>query len=117
MRSKVGTRVVPSSQHMKRIAQSLLCAALAFQVFATDAHVNAEPLVETEKKHLVYAEAFGKLGLYGLGYEFAPKRWLVLGAASGAWAASGRNVFAATAYLGVGTCVASNHGWFAQLGP
>ena len=90
-------------------------AALALTL--TGGSAAAEPEAAEDRRHVVVAEAFGKLGLYSLGYEIQLHRWVSAGAAGAFWIASGRRVFASSAYLGTGGALAGPHRWFVQLGP
>lgn len=70
-----------------------------------------------QRDDLVYVEALGKLGLYGLGYERQLTGWASVGAEASAYGASGRTGVAASVYFGFGTALVGRHRWFAQVGP
>jgi hypothetical protein len=77
----------------------------------------AEPDVDVSRDDLIYVEALGKLGLYGLGYERQLHRWVSAGIAGSVYGASGRTGLATSAYVGLGSAFFGRHRWFAQLGP
>lgn len=71
---------------------------------------------EAKRDRLVYLEAFGKFGLYGVGVERRYHRWLTLGSAFSFSRASERTIIGSSLYLGTGSAIRGKHRWFAQLG-
>lgn len=106
------------------IGASFLLTLGALFLFSTAAAAEPDTAVSAvvedaapERRHLVYGELLGKLGLYSLGYEYQLTDWLSVGGAGSFWLASYRRVMAGTLYLGVGTAIRGKHRWFAQVGP
>lgn len=74
--------------------------------------VRAEPA----REHLVYVEALGKGGLYGVGYEHALLPWLAIGGA-GSWSAlRGQHVTTLSPYAHATVVGSTHHALFGELG-
>lgn len=67
--------------------------------------------------HTVYVEAFGRGGLYGIGYDYQLSLHLSVGVTVSAYRMSGETIATATPYFGLYLVRGEHHGWFAQLGP
>ena len=80
-------------------------------VTATAAAASAAP-----SRHLVYVEALGKGGLYGVGYEYTLLPWLAVGGA-GSWSALRRQHVTTLAPYAHATLLArGHHALFGELG-
>ena len=67
-------------------------------------------------RHLIYVEALGKGGLYGVGYERALLPWLAVGGA-GSWSAlRGQHVLTLAPYAHVTVARRHHHALFGELG-
>jgi hypothetical protein len=92
-------------------------AAAGILIICVSSSAAADPQIDVESDDLIYVEALGKLGLYGLGYERQLHRWVSAGIAGSVYGASGRTGVATSAYVGLGSALRGRHRWFAQLGP
>ncbi|MCE9575011.1 MAG: hypothetical protein K8W52_17810 [Deltaproteobacteria bacterium] len=77
----------------------------------------AAPARADEVRHVVYAEAFGKAGAYGLGYEVDLTRGLGAGAAASFVPVDGERVTTIAPYLHLAPLRAGRHALIVQLGP
>ncbi len=95
-------------------------AVLAVLIVSSVAHADdgiraAAPAPETSR-HLVYVEALGKGGLYGVGYERALLPWLAVGGA-GSWSAvRGQHVTTLAPYAHATVVGHGHHALFGELG-
>ncbi len=71
----------------------------------------------TEPAHGVYAEIFGKGGLWGLGYDHRIHHRLSVGAVASAYSLDGQRVLSLSPYLGLYLARTGPHAWFADAGP
>ncbi len=83
---------------------------------------RAEPARATrratrEPSQAIYAELFGKGGLWGLGYERRLGSHLSIGAVASFYSLDGQRVLSFSPYLGVRIARSGPHSWFADLGP
>jgi len=85
-----------------------ICAAVAVVALSRDARAD---------DHTVYVEAFGRGGLYGIGYDYQLTLRLSVGATVSAYRLYGQTVVTAAPYLGLYLLRGQRHGWFAQAGP
>jgi len=69
-----------------------------------------------ERPHTVYAELFGKGGLWGLGYDYRYGRYGVGGAVS-AYVLDAQRVLSLSPYVTFSIAEHGRHGWFVQAGP
>jgi hypothetical protein len=76
----------------------------------------AHPAVADEGKHLLYAEALGKGGLYGLGYEYSLTRRLALGGAASFAVIRDQQVLTVAPYLHATLLSGSRHALFTEVG-
>jgi hypothetical protein len=67
-------------------------------------------------QHLVYAELFGKGGLYGVGYEYAVTPWLGFGGAASYIEMRDQQLFTVSPYLHVTALAGTRHAMFAEVG-
>jgi hypothetical protein len=74
------------------------------------------PARADDGKHLVYAEALGKAGLYGLGYEHAMTRRLSLGVAASYASIRGERIATVAPYLHATLLERGHHGLFGEVG-
>jgi hypothetical protein len=95
---------------LRRGVLPLLLCALPLSLCAPD-RANAQPA------HGVYAELFGKGGLWGLGYDYRLHHRLTVGAVASAYSLNGKRVITLSPYLGVYLRKGGAHGWFADAGP
>lgn len=66
--------------------------------------------------HGIYAEIFGKGGLWGLGYDHRLAPRLLVGAVASAYALDGQRVISLSPYLGFYLARIGPHAWFADAG-
>jgi hypothetical protein len=99
---------------MLLLASLLLVATSAYAEVDGSLEVSAES--PTERRHLIYVDAFGRLGPYAVGYEYRLVGPLSVGGAGSVYGASGRRVLAAAGYVGVEHTLTGSHGLFAQVG-
>ena len=96
-------------------------AVLAFLVLLTgvaqaDDGIRASAPPRETSHHLVYFEALGKGGLYGVGYERALLPWLAIGGA-GSWSAiRGQHVTTLSPYAHATVLGRGHHALFGELG-
>lgn len=95
---------MPSSARTVGVLAGVLALA------AAPAASRAEP------EHLVYLEALGKGGAWGLGYEHRLSARLAAGAAASATWIGDERFLSLSPYVGAGGG-RGRHGWFVQLGP
>jgi hypothetical protein len=69
-----------------------------------------------DDRHLVYAEALGKGGLYGVGYEYRLMPWLAIGGAGSFSALRGQHVTTLAPYVHVTLLGRRAHALFSELG-
>jgi len=65
-----------------RVALALLCAFASSSLAYADDAITKRAGTDALPRHTVYAEAMGKGGLYGVGYELGITRGLALGVAA-----------------------------------
>lgn len=93
----------------------LVIAALAGPARADDG-ITATTTASEPSRQLVYLEAFGKGGLYGIGYEHALAPWLAIGGA-GSWSAlRGQHVLTIAPYAHATIVGNDHHALFGELG-
>lgn len=80
---------------------------------AEELRAQAEP---APSRHLFYAEAFGKGGLYGLGYEYALTPWLSLGGAGSYAVIRDQQIATVAPYLHAKLLKGARHALVADLG-
>lgn len=98
------------------------CAALVVLLgVSIPSRASAEPAsaepAHAERAHSVYAELFGKAGLWGLGFDRRISRRITLGAVGSVYGHDGQRYFALSPYLGFYLVQRSRHAWFADAGP
>ena len=69
------------------------------------------------ERHAVYAEAFGKGGLWGVGYDYQIQDRLSFGGVVSYFPVEGMHTISLSPYLGARILGAGRHRWFAHLGP
>ena len=69
------------------------------------------------QRHTVYTEAFGKGGLYGLGYDYQLTPRFSVGAALSAYSIDDQRILSVSPYLGVHMLARGRHAWFTHVGP
>lgn len=70
-----------------------------------------------EPRHVVYLEAFGKGGLWGLGYAFTLDRRLAVGAVASSHPLDGQRVTSLAPYVALYPLATRRHRWFIDAGP
>lgn len=75
------------------------------------------PRAATPGRHALYLEAFGKGGLWGLGYDYQLHPRVALGGAVSYYVLSGDHVAVLAPYLGARVLGQGRHRWFAHAGP
>ncbi len=95
------------------IALGLLCSTPAF----ADDGISASTSVESPpSKHLVYFEALGKGGLYGVGYEYSVTPWLGIGGAASYSNIRDEQLFTFSPYVHVTALQGKRHALFGEFG-
>ena len=97
-------------------------ASLVVILLAVAQGAGAEPARATrranpEPTQAVYAELFGKGGLWGLGYDHRLGSQLSIGAVASFYSLDGQRVLSFSPYLGFRIARSGPHAWFADLGP
>ena len=77
----------------------------------------ATPARADDVRHVIYAEAFGKAGVYGLGYELELDRGLGAGAAASFVQVDGERVTTIAPYLHLAPLRTGCHALVVELGP
>jgi hypothetical protein len=95
--------------------------ALATLVVATTcatrvARAEEAPAAPTRRPHAVYAELFGKGGLWGLGYDYRFGRFGA-GAALSVTVLDSQRVFSLSPYASFALATRGPHEWFVHAGP
>jgi hypothetical protein len=84
---------------------------------ATAVHANAEPAARPTRRHVVYLEAFGKGGLWGLGYGYQLSPRFAVGAVASYSVIDGQHLMSFTPYLQAWPIGTRRHRWFVDVGP
>jgi hypothetical protein len=96
--------------------RAVLAVLIVSSVAHADDGIRASAPVKEASPHLVYVEALGKGGLYGVGYERALLPWLSLGGA-GSWSAlRGQHVTTLAPYAHATVLGRGHHALFGELG-
>lgn len=69
------------------------------------------------RRHAIYVDLLGRAGLWGLGYDFRPRRWFAVGAAASYYALDGDRFTTLAPYAAVYPIASNHHAAFLQLGP
>ncbi|HEY0991433.1 MAG TPA: hypothetical protein VGD80_30475 [Kofleriaceae bacterium] len=69
------------------------------------------------RRHAIYVELLGRAGLWGIGYDFQPRRWLAIGAAASYYALDGDRFSTIAPYAALYPVSHGGHAAFVQLGP
>jgi hypothetical protein len=88
---------------------------LAIAVMARAA--SADPSPAPARDHAVYVDVLGKAGLWGVGYDWQPRRWLAIGATASYYSFDGDRVTTLAPYLAGYPVARGRHRGFVQLGP
>ena len=91
----------------------LLCSAPAF---ADDGIADSAEVQRPPGKHLFYAEALGKGGLYGLGYEYSVTPWLGVGGALSYSNIRDEQTFTASPYVHLTMLQGTRNALFTEAG-
>lgn len=78
------------------------------------ANVRAEPEV---RPHAVYVEAFGKGGLWGVGYDWQPTPRFAIGTVASFYQLDGDRFTTVSPYVAIYPVLRDRHRGFVQLGP
>jgi hypothetical protein len=70
-----------------------------------------------EGAHAFYIDLLGRAGLWGIGYDYRPRRWLAIGAAASYYALDGDRFTTVAPYASLYPLVRGPHAAFVQLGP
>jgi hypothetical protein len=84
---------------------------------AGDAGEPAARSARLERRHAIYVDLLGRAGLWGLGYDFRPRRWLAIGAAASYYSLDGDRFTTLAPYAALYPLVRGPHAAFVQLGP
>lgn len=76
----------------------------------------AHAAIADESRHLVYVEALGKGGLYGVGYEYAMTHRLAVGGAGSFSVISDQQVLTLAPYLHASMLEGTRHSMFGEVG-
>src|SRR5262245_61012500 len=68
-------------------------------------------------RHAIYVDLLGRAGLWGVGYDFQPRRWLALGAAASYYSFDGDRFSTIAPYAALYPIARGHHAGFVQLGP
>src|SRR5678816_4335597 len=68
------------------------------------------------RRHAIYVELLGRAGLWGIGYDFQPRRWLAIGAAASYYALDGDRFSTIAPYAALYPVSHGGHAAFVQLG-
>ena len=83
----------------------------------SDVHARADASSRPARRHVVYLEAFGKGGLWGLGYAFQLSPHVAVGAVGSYSVIDGQHLMSFTPYLQVWPVGTHRHRWFVDAGP
>src|SRR5262245_61576140 len=67
--------------------------------------------------HAIYIDLLGRAGLWGVGYDYRPRRWFAVGAAASYYAFDGDRFTTVAPYAALYPLVRGPHAAFVQLGP
>jgi hypothetical protein len=67
--------------------------------------------------HAIYVDLLGRAGLWGIGYDYRPRRWLAVGAAASYYSFDGDRFTTLAPYASLYPLVRGPHAAFLQLGP
>jgi hypothetical protein len=67
--------------------------------------------------HAIYIDLLGRAGLWGVGYDYRPRRWLAVGAAASYYVFDGDRFTTVAPYAALYPLVRGPHAAFVQLGP
>jgi hypothetical protein len=104
---------------MSRVLLAIaMLAAMASADPAPPATTDAgEPAARLERRHAIYVDLLGRAGLWGIGYDFRPRRWLAIGAAASYYSLDGDRFTTLAPYAALYSLVRGPHAAFVQLGP
>lgn len=86
---------------------------LAIALLATPAFADPEAPAD----HAIYVDVLGKAGLWGVGYDWQPRRRWAIGAAASYYSFDGDRVTTLAPYLAGYPIARGRHRGFVQLGP
>jgi hypothetical protein len=75
------------------------------------------PATSSPARHAVYVDLLGRAGLWGLGYDYQPRRWLGFGAAASFYILDGDRFSTIAPYAALYPIARGAHSAFLQLGP
>jgi hypothetical protein len=107
---------------MSRVLLAIAALALATSVSADPAppRDTGAPAVQPSSDpgaHAIYIDLLGRAGLWGVGYDYRPRRWLAVGAAASYYAFDGDRFTTVAPYASLYPLVRGPHAAFVQLGP
>ena len=107
---------------MSRVLPAIAALALATPALADPAPPRDTGAPATESSpdpgaHAIYVDLLGRAGLWGVGYDYRPRRWLAVGAAASYYAFDGDRFTIVAPYASLYPLVRGPHAAFVQLGP
>jgi hypothetical protein len=82
-----------------------------------DAPETGAPSSPSPRRHAIYVDLLGKAGMWGLGYDYRPLRWLALGAAASYYVLDGDRSSTVAPYATLYPVAHGAHAAFLHLGP
>ena len=98
-------------------ALALTTAASADPAPPSDTGTPAATPASAEGRHAIYIDLLGRAGLWGVGYDYRPRRWFAIGAAASYFAFDGDRFTVVAPYASLYPLVRGPHAAFVQLGP
>lgn len=96
----------------------LAIALLAIRASADPAPANDGPsATPAEARHAIYVDLLGRGGLWGVGYDYRPRRWFAIGAAASYYSFDGDRFTTLAPYAALYPLAGRHHAAFVQLGP
>ena len=107
---------------MSRVLPAIAALALATAASADPAPPRDTGAPATEPSSnagslAIYIDLLGRAGLWGVGYDYRPRRWLAVGAAASYYAFDGDRFTTVAPYASLYPIVRGPHAAFVQLGP
>ncbi|MGH2899412.1 MAG: hypothetical protein ACRDMZ_12110, partial [Solirubrobacteraceae bacterium] len=99
------------------IAASALATAASADPAPPPSDTGAPATASSGDAHAIYIDLLGRAGLWGVGYDYRPRRWLAVGAAASYYAFDGDRFTTVAPYASLYPLVRGPHAAFVQLGP
>src|SRR5262245_46385931 len=99
------------------LAIAVLAALGATASADPGAPATAASPASARAEHAIYVDLLGRAGLWGLGYDFQPRRWFAVGAAASYYSFDGDRFSTIAPYAALYPIARGHHAGFVQLGP